>query len=954
MVGFTFRMENIPMRLIVFLPMHKWLLLFLLISTAAFGQFQPKNTQYLPENGLLSPTIYDIQQDPQGAIYITSDKGLQRFNGNEFETLSPLIIGQLTALSDNRFVGRTFQDSLAILEIPNQLHPIQATRPENQVSFSNFVKHEDDIYRIIDKKVYLFSRNGKIVNREIYSCNYQIQSGIIRLNQLYLLSTNQLIILDLTSYNWKSVPFQSTVGTTMLDIEGRVCFTVYLNRNEIYEYIDGQIVKIASEIFGSQTLKYTVHKQMRNGTILMGTYEGLFVYDKNFNLQHHYFEHEQISALKEDSDGGLWIGTLNNGLLFIPNFRHLELDAVTLAKSTHFSSHCKTKDGFVLGTFDGRICIFNQDGTLRSQQKLNTSAEVISLHYDSNRDVVYFFAGKLYSCDLKAGKTTEIPYLGRSIKAIASSGSELYIASNYQVMRDGKTLITSRYWNHGLEVDGNSIYLLNSQGLSVFDKDGNPNHVFLRNSSRTILQSLQMISRTDDDLYVASKDCIYALENNTLKKLVCIESGTIREFYTDAANIYVLIDNFVRIYNRETGKWLHKPHYIGETDVIGLIPSSNHVFVVRRDAVEKINPDVSQQIPNPAIYIREISGSYQLLGDKLIATGSENTLRLNLEVIPNYSFNQLGKIRYKISGLEKEWHTLEPKQTEILENRIPIGSYQLIIQYSVDGVHWKSGKTIPLEIRPYFYQTTWFRSLIALLIVALLILMIRWRIRAIKKKVEKRIENERLQRRAITSELKALRSQMNPHFIFNSLSVIQTKILEKQEESAYYNLNTFSKLLRQSLEFTSREWITLADELDFLRNYIQLETERFNHEINVTIDIEFDGKLDKVLFPSLLSQPFVENCFRHGLLHKKGERNLNISLTGTPENYKLAIADNGVGMDATKKINTHRTKTHKSFAMASIKERISLLNDSKKHRFTLDIQSDSGGTIVTIHYIQLK
>src|SRR5690606_30901875 len=115
----------------------------------------------------------------------------------------------------------------------------------------------------------------------------------------------------------------------------------------------------------------------------------------------------------------------------------------------------------------------------------------------------------------------------------------------------------------------------------------------------------------------------------------------------------------------------------------------------------------------------------------------------------------------------------------------------------------------------------------------------------------------------ISSELKALRSQINPHFIFNSLSVIQTKILENKSESAYHNLNAFSKLLRQSLEYTSKEWISLKDELEFLQNYIKLENERFNNEIEFELNLDFEGDLSKLMFPSFLTQPFVENAFRH-------------------------------------------------------------------------------------------
>ncbi len=202
------------------------------------------------------------------------------------------------------------------------------------------------------------------------------------------------------------------------------------------------------------------------------------------------------------------------------------------------------------------------------------------------------------------------------------------------------------------------------------------------------------------------------------------------------------------------------------------------------------------------------------------------------------------------------------------------------------------------------------------------------------KETQKRLALEKQYR---SSELKALKAQMDPHFIFNALNSIQEYIVLNEKKLASDYLGKFADLMRKYLHFSDKGSITLQEEINTLNIYLELEKTRFEDTLNYKINIE--KELDTSLnIPTMLVQPYVENALKHGLLHIKNNRKLMISFSKTDNNnIQCVIEDNGIGREKSNKIQQKRATLHKSFATKATQERLTLLNFGKEKKIGVKI-----------------
>ncbi|EZH74248.1 hypothetical protein ATO12_15390 [Aquimarina atlantica] len=172
-------------------------------------------------------------------------------------------------------------------------------------------------------------------------------------------------------------------------------------------------------------------------------------------------------------------------------------------------------------------------------------------------------------------------------------------------------------------------------------------------------------------------------------------------------------------------------------------------------------------------------------------------------------------------------------------------------------------------------------------------------------------------------QLKSLKSQMNPHFIFNSLNSIQDLILQQNTDASYDYIVLFAQLVRNTLNYSNKDFIAIDKELEFLEIYLQLEKLRFEDDFIYTIQ---HTNTEGLSVPSLIIQPFIENALIHGLLHKTGKKRLTIDFTFT-DNLICTVTDNGIGRKEAKKIQERQGGRHESFALEAIQQRLEILKD---------------------------
>ena len=186
-------------------------------------------------------------------------------------------------------------------------------------------------------------------------------------------------------------------------------------------------------------------------------------------------------------------------------------------------------------------------------------------------------------------------------------------------------------------------------------------------------------------------------------------------------------------------------------------------------------------------------------------------------------------------------------------------------------------------------------------------------------------------------KLDSLRSQMNPHFIFNALNSIKAYLIENNTEKAVYYLNKFSKLIRKILESSRSESIPLQEELDIIELYMSIENIRFEQKINFKIEVDEKINLSQIKIPGLVLQPFIENSLWHGLMLKEGTRDIEVKIYAEKNTVKLAIIDNGIGRDLAKANKEKKTFKKESLGLQFAKERIDYFNSRENTNYNFKI-----------------
>jgi len=220
-----------------------------------------------------------------------------------------------------------------------------------------------------------------------------------------------------------------------------------------------------------------------------------------------------------------------------------------------------------------------------------------------------------------------------------------------------------------------------------------------------------------------------------------------------------------------------------------------------------------------------------------------------------------------------------------------------------------------------------YTTLAALLIVVILYLLYT------RYKQRQKLLKEQLERSRADIEQRLLRSQMNPHFLFNSLNTINGFIMSNNVDTASEFLTKFSKLVRHILEYSRKEMILLDEEVKTLRLYLELERMRFNNRFDFDIEVSGDLKTDELYVPPMLTQPFIENALIHGLFPKQEGGTVKVFFSADEAGIKVEIIDNGIGREAAGAMSRKQTDTHRSLGLQLTRERLALMDKNKENRY---------------------
>lgn len=677
----------------------------------------------------------------------------------------------------------------------------------------------------------------------------------------------------------------------------------------IYKYRDNAFSSFDKSTGIGNAFVYKILKDKQGDIWFCTDGSGVFKYTqgffKNYTTKDGLLNNSCNSATLRE-DGSIWFGTENGFSIFRNNrFENFAGNAGMKVKGPMAVQYVDSKNTLWMGGQNGVEAIKKENGQYKTYfykiPELLKESGVQSFVEDKNGGLwLGTFLGGLFKLE-----NNEFIYQNKSRNIKANSFFTLLVDKN------------------------NVMYGATLNGLWIYDlKTGTQQYLTDKDGFNSELIYLLHFSDNENTLWVGTNQGInkFDLKNFRETKNINIQSFGKTEGFTG-----VECNNYGVLEEEDGTFW----------------------FGTVSGVVKHQPGSIKKNTKLPSTYIQNI----RLL--------SEDTLLQNGSVLPhdynNITFHYRGicftnpdKVLYikKLEGYETTWSEPSTEDYSKYAN-LPAGKYTFKVKScNNEGIWNETPAEFSFEISLPFYKTWWFITSLIVLIISSVIIVFRVRVQNIRKKekaeFDKKVEISKV-------ELKALRAQMNPHFVFNSLNSIQHYILNSNSTEAAKYLNKFAKLIRVILNNSEKAMVTINEDVESLRLYLELEQMRFDGKFDYSIHIDpsVDGDYDEI--PPMLMQPYIENAILHGLNPKPEKGHLKIDIF-TKENYIVCrISDDGIGRDSAGEIKrTQPGQQYKSLGMKITSERVRILNDINKSDLSVEIsdlkdeQGKACGTMVEL------
>jgi Histidine kinase/Y_Y_Y domain len=666
-------------------------------------------------------------------------------------------------------------------------------------------------------------------------------------------------------------------------------------------------------------------------------------------VEQNYFHEEKISDIFYDRERSYWFSSLQNGVFIVPDMDLLVINAGNSAlKDDHLTAlKAISADDLLIGTYSGNIYRYSL-GT-RQIRLLPKSSDAIYRNVTSiipyDKNTVIAARGGVSVIDLSAG--TDRSYSSVYIRDMVIVGDSILFASSAMIGRvnDLDGLVKNRKFHATSikDIPGKQI---------CYDKTSHTVWLTLNNGLAT-LQNNECTQFTIDNkplycnaLYADNNglwagtvsDGVYNIRN---KKMVLhldnargLKGDNVRSVISVHDTLYIATDARVNIYYPGGEfSYLDYTDGVNAKEITSLCIAGGSLFIgtIRGLFQIPLNAVLTNNVPpNISISSVFINGRAQPAGKPLMLPWNSTDILINFSSVALRSRGTF-KYMYRIKGFRDAWEKLEGNISYVRLNHLPPGNFTFEVKsVNEDGIPSQSVAAIAITAEAPFWQQWWFYVLITILGSSLVALIFILRIKKIQRTAN--IRNQ-----VATSQLTALKAQMNPHFMYNTLNSIQDLILQNDIKNTNYYLSRYSTLMRKILESSDSNEIDLSEEIEILQLYMELEKLRFGNEFTFAITVPGDIDTGHIRIPSMIIQPFVENAIKHGLLHKKGEKKLQIVFERIDASLLCTIKDNGIGREKAAEIKSRAPLAPRSFALKATERRLELVNMGRKHKIILKI-----------------
>ncbi|MBA2562445.1 MAG: histidine kinase [Chitinophagaceae bacterium] len=674
----------------------------------------------------------------------------------------------------------------------------------------------------------------------------------------------------------------------------------------------------------------------KEGVIWIATWEGLFRTDPFLKSVPHFATGSAVNRMYEDTSGVLWLGT-NDGLIrndrkngSIKRFVHEKNNPFSLTSNSIWSIREDHSGILWVGTDNGLNRFNSKTQTFTRYQNQPESDNSIS---SGLVDVIY---------EDRHGSLWVAPYGGGLDRMDTQTGNFIHYRSKQQdtnslSMPSISCIQEDRFgylW----------IGTLEGGGLNRLQPQTGKFKRYLRGTDIS-----SILEDSNGIIWVATGSGLYRYEQSSDNFSYFIDPGAgitgpfiaAAILEDDQKNLWINSSigiirlnsqrNQTTIYNKnhrvmvedfagESGSWKGKKGELFFGDLKGYYAFFPNEFIVNPKAPEvvisdfrladkSVKPEKDGPLNEPLMQTKEIRLHY-----------NQNVFSFDFAGI-HYSSPEENRHLLMLENLDNTWRKAGEEKTAYYYN-VPPGRYVFRVKAAnSDGV-WAE-KSIAVIVAPPWWRTWWAYILFALLFAGLIYVFIQYRINKIRMQHEIVLQ----QHKATELEMQALRAQMNPHFIFNSLNAINRFILQNNKLQASEYLTKFSRLVRLILQNSQASLIPLESELEALQLYLELEAVRFDHqfEYKIKVDDELDAEILKV--PPLIIQPYAENAIWHGLMHKEERGHLNIDVSQEDSHLFFKITDDGIGRKQAALASKSATR-HKSMGLRITADRIAMIQNT--------------------------
>ena len=926
---------------------------------------EPVVFQFTEKDGLPDVEFYNGIEDSKGFIWLAADKGFYRFDGKDFKNYSN---EEKRGLS----VFEPFEDKTGriwCVNISGQLFYVEKDKLITFIDLGNQFNGELVKYIIRDSDVLFFSMHkilsvdlkSKRITTIVDSLN-SIGTPFRKDNKILVCIGNQNFHINGNNLIEEEAlkPHSKLTNNETQSVFFKLQNNLFLLRQSLTKD-KGQALYIKNAKFEEiQIPKELKNKRLnsffeKENLLWFCTNEGVFVYafeGNKFIFKKEILEGFFVTKMFVDKEENYWFTSLKSGVYVIPNINITE----KVLSQEYGGINCIDKineNTFVFGTSNGKAGIYNIKNNSVKEIKLLSKSKVTSVMSNSitqeilisQEDKSCVYKNKVCSEKTNFINAKQLSFMDKNSFVYATyNGAFIVNNQNNTSIILGNKLVYKRTYTSHYSLATKKTYVGYVDDLVVYNKQLIAKKIKYKGKS---IFAIGLTETKDGIIWVSTfKDGIFGIVNdkvqfnlNESNGLVSNQTGIIK---SDGNNIWISTDKGIQLYNSKTKtfKTLTKTDGISSYNITGIeifndevVFSSNLGFLfINKEKVFKLSKSANIYFTNV-----EVNEELVKLKSNYEWDYESNSVKFSFNT-NGFKSNEKHQYKYRLIGLNDKWIALDKGIDFVKYNSLPAGNYIFEIAHLQDFAKNKM-QQIQFEINSPFWQKWWFYVIIISLVVSLVLVYFNLKLKRLKKKQEEEMQKELISKKLIFSQLEALRSQMNPHFIFNALNSIQEYIVFNNKELASSYLVKFSRLIRIYLEHSQQNEIILKEEISALKIYLELEKIRFEDVLDYELNIDENLSLEHIKIPSLFIQPYVENAIKHGLLHKFNNRNLKVSFQEEKtENYLICtIEDNGIGRQASVEINKNRAEQHQSFATSANEKRLELINTDRIQDIVVEI-----------------